>query len=233
MPPTRRPDHPKTRIYEQLARVGKAVAGPARLELLDLLAQSPRTVEALAGEIGQSVANTSHHLQVLRTSRLIDAEKAGVYVTYRLASAQVGAFVLQLRALAESRLAEIERVSRDYLDGRGAMEAVGDDELLKRVRAREVTVIDVRPALEYEAGHIPGAISIPLADLKRRLGEIPKRREVVAYCRGPFCVMALDATDLLRKKGYRAHRMETGVPEWRSRGWPVEEGAASRGGARP
>jgi rhodanese-related sulfurtransferase len=228
-----RPAHPKSRIYEQLARIGKAAASPARLELLDLLAQSPRTVEALAGQIGQTVANTSHHLQVLRRARLIEAERAGVHITYRLASPQVGAFVLQLRTLAESRLAEIERVSRDYLEGRGAMEAVGDDELLKRVRAGAVTVIDVRPAVEYAAGHIPGAISIPLADLKRRLAEIPKRREVVAYCRGPYCVMAVDATELLRRKGYRAHRMETGVPEWRARGWPVEEGGAPGGEARP
>jgi rhodanese-related sulfurtransferase len=220
-----RATRPKQRIYEQIARLGKAAASPARLELLDLLAQGPRTVEALAAETGQSMANTSHHLQVLRAARLIDAEKAGVYVTYRLASAQVGAFVLQLRALAESRLAEIDRVSREYFDRPEGLEAVGDDELLKRVRAGEVTVLDVRPALEYEAGHIPGAISIPLPELKRRLGEVPKRREVVAYCRGPYCVMAVAAVDLLRRKGYRAHRLETGVPEWRARGWRVEAGA--------
>jgi rhodanese-related sulfurtransferase/DNA-binding transcriptional ArsR family regulator len=217
---------PKAQVYEQIARIGKAAASPARLELLDLLAQSPRTVEALATEIRQSVANTSHHLQVLRGARLIEAEKNGVHVTYRLASAQVGAFVLQLRLLAESRLAEIERVLRDYFNDREAMEPVGDDQLLKRVQAGEVTVVDVRPALEFDAGHIPGALSLPLPELKRRLGEIPRRREIVAYCRGPYCVMALQAVDLLRRNGFRARRMEAGVPEWRARGWRVEQGAA-------
>jgi rhodanese-related sulfurtransferase len=228
----RRPDHPKARIYDQIARIGKAAASPARLELLDLLAQSPRTVEALAAETGQSVANTSHHLQVLRRAGLVAAEKAGVFVTYRLADAQVGAFVLQLRALAESRLAEIERVSREYRHRRGAMEAVGTEELLKRVRAGEVTIIDVRPELEYAAGRIPGAISIPLADLRKRLREIPKSREVVAYCRGPYCVMALDAVDVLRARGYRAHVMDVGVAEWRARGWRVEQRPMAGAGAR-
>jgi rhodanese-related sulfurtransferase len=214
----------KTAIYEQIARIGKATASPGRLELLDLLAQGPRTVEALAGQIGQSVANTSHHLQVLRGARLVDAEKAGVYVTYRLADPQVATFVLHLRTLAHARLAELERVSQDYMERRGAMEAVGDNELLRRVRAGEVTVIDVRPTEEYEAGHIPNAISVPLADLRKRLRELPKAREIVAYCRGPYCVMALDAVDLLREKGFRAHRMEHGVVEWRARGGRIAVG---------
>jgi rhodanese-related sulfurtransferase len=214
----------KTAIYEQIARIGKATASPGRLELLDLLAQGPRTVEVLAGQIGQSVANTSHHLQVLRGARLVDAEKAGVYVTYRLADPQVATFVLHLRTLAHARLAELERVSRDYMERRGAMEAVGDNELLRRVRAGEVTVIDVRPTEEYEAGHIPNAISVPLADLRKRLRELPKAREIVAYCRGPYCVMALDAVDLLREKGFRAHRMEHGVVEWRARGGRIAVG---------
>jgi rhodanese-related sulfurtransferase/DNA-binding transcriptional ArsR family regulator len=214
----------KTAIYEQIARIGKATASPGRLELLDLLAQGPRTVEALAGQIGQSVANTSHHLQVLRGARLVDAEKAGVYVTYRLADPQVATFVLHLRTLAYARLAELERVSQDYMERRGAMEAVGDNELLRRVRAGEVTVIDVRPTEEYEAGHIPNAISVPLADLRKRLRELPKAREIVAYCRGPYCVMALDAVDLLREKGFRAHRMEHGVVEWRARGGRIAVG---------
>jgi len=211
----------KTAIYEQIARIGKATASPGRLELLDLLSQGPRTVDALASQIGQSVANTSHHLQVLRRARMVEAEKAGVYVTYRLAD-QVGDFVLQLRTLAHARLAEIERVSRDYLELRGAMEAVGDAELLRRVRAGDVTVIDVRPSEEYVAGHIPKAISVPLADLRKRLRELPKNREIVAYCRGPYCVMALDAVDVLREKGFRAHRMEHGIVEWRALGGRVE-----------
>ena len=219
------PDTPfKTAIYEQIARIGKATASPGRLELLDLLSQGPRTVEALAAQIRHSVANTSHHLQVLRRARLVDAEKAGLHVTYRLAGPQVATFFLQLRRLAESRLAEIEQVSRQYLEGRGALEAVGDGELLRRVRAGDVIVIDVRPREEYAAGHIPGALSLPLADLKKRLGDLPKGRDIVAYCRGPYCVMALDAVDLLRRSGFRAHRMEHGVMEWRARGWRIETG---------
>lgn len=211
-------------IYEPIARIGKATASPGRLELLDLLTQGPRTVEALAAQIGQSVANTSHHLQVLRRARLVDSEKAGLHVTYRLADPQVGTFFLQLRTLATSRLAEIEQVSREYLEERGALEAVDDDELLRRVRAGAVTVIDVRPREEYLAGHIPGAISLPVAELKKRVPKLAKRRDIVAYCRGPYCVMALDAVDILRRKGFRAHRMEHGVLEWRARGWRIEAG---------
>lgn len=214
----------KTAIYEQIARIGKATASPARLEILDLLAQGPRTVEAVADEIGQSLANTSHHLRVLRAARLVDAEKAGVYVTYRLADRQVDAFVVTLRALAHARLTEIDRVSRDYLERRGALEAVGDDELLRRVKAGEVTVIDVRPSDEYGAGHIPNALSVPLPQLERHLRALPKRREIVAYCRGPYCVMALDAVRILRANGFRAHRMERGVAEWRQAGGRVQAG---------
>jgi rhodanese-related sulfurtransferase len=214
----------KSAVYEQIARIGKATASPGRLELLDVLTQGPRTVEALAAQIGQSVANTSHHLQVLRRARLVDAEKAGLHVTYRLAEPRVGTFFLQLRTLAQARLAEIEQVSRRYLDERGALEPVDGDELLRRVRVGAVTVIDVRPRDEYVAGHIPGAISLPLADLKKRVPRLSKRRDIVAYCRGPYCVMALDAVDILRQKGFRAHRMEHGVLEWRARGWRVETG---------
>ena len=217
----------KTAAYEQIARIGKATASPGRLELLDLLSQGPRTVEGLARQIGQSVANTSHHLQVLRGARLVEAEKAGVYVTYRLADIQVADFLLQLRTLARARLAELERVSQEYLERRGAIEAVSDAELLRRVRAGQVTVLDVRPGEEYEAGHIPRAISLPLPELEKRLREIPRGREIVAYCRGPYCVMALDAVDLLREKGFRAHRMEYGVVEWRAHGGRVVVGGAA------
>jgi rhodanese-related sulfurtransferase len=223
----------KAAIYEQIARIGKTTASPARLELLDLLSQGPRTVEALATQIAQSVANTSHHLQVLRRARLVDADKAGLHVTYRLADPQVATFFLQLRRLAESRLVEIEHVSRQYLEARGALEAVDNSELVRRVRAGEVTVIDVRPREEYVAAHIPGAVSLPLADLKKRLDDLPKGRDIVAYCRGPYCVMALDAVDVLRQSGFRAHRMEHGVSEWRARGWRVETGGGRRAAARP
>jgi rhodanese-related sulfurtransferase len=222
----------KTAIYEQIARIGKAAASPSRLELLDLLTQGPRTVEALARQTGQTIANTSHHLKVLRGARLVETEKAGLYVTCRLADDQVGDFLLHLRRLAQARLAEMERVSRQYLEQRGAMEGVGDDELLRRIRAGEVTVVDVRPPEEYAAGHIPGALSLPLPDLKTAVRHLPKNRDIVAYCRGPYCVMALDAVDLLRRRGFRAHRMEHGVLEWRARGWRVETGSERRTGTR-
>ena len=229
----KRPASLKTAIYEQIARIGQATASSSRLELLDLLSQGPRTVEALAHQTGQTVATTSHHLQVLRRARLVEAQKAGLYVTYRLAAPQVGEFFLQLRSLAESRLAEVQHVTRQYLEGRGALEAVGNDELVRRVRAGHVTLIDVRPREEYLAGHLPGAISMPLGDLKKQLRELPVARDIVAYCRGPYCVMALDAVDLLRRKGFRAHRLELGVPEWRAQGWRVETGNDHQPGGRP
>ncbi len=216
----------KDTIYEQFARLGKATSAPKRLELLDLLCQSPRTVEALAEQANLSVANTSQHLQVLRAARLVDAEKKGLYVEYRVADDEVCRFFFALRGLAEARLAEVERVSREYFEERGAMEAVEGDELLRRVKAGEVTVLDVRPVEEYRSGHIPSALSIPVGELSARLKELPKGRDIVAYCRGPYCVMAVDAVELLRKKGFKAHRMEQGVVDWRAQGWRVESGGA-------
>jgi rhodanese-related sulfurtransferase len=212
----------KDAIYEQLARLGKATAAPKRLELLDLLCQGPRTVEALADQAALSAANASQHLQVLRAARLVEAEKKGLYVEYRLADDEVCRFFVALRSLAEARLAEVDQVTREYFEARGEMEEVAGNELLRRVKAGEVTVLDVRPVEEYRAGHLPGALSIPVGELKARLKELPKQREVVAYCRGPYCVMAIEAVELLRKKGYRAHRMEQGVADWRARGWRVE-----------
>ena len=219
----------KEAIYEQFARLGKAVSAPKRLELLDLLCQGPRTVDALAEQAAMSVANASQHLQVLRAARLALAEKKGLHVEYRLADDEVCRFFIALRGLAEARLAEVDQVTREYLEARGAMEAVAGDELLRRVKKGEVTVLDVRPPEEYRAGHIPGAISIPVGELKARLKELPKNREVVAYCRGPYCVMAVEAVELLRKNGFEAHRMEQGVVDWRARGWRVE---SKREGAR-
>ncbi len=209
-------------MYAQIARLGKAVAAPKRLELLDLLCQGPRTVEALADQAALSIANASQHLQVLRRAGLLVAEKKGVHVEYRLAEDEVARFFVALRGLAERRLAEIERAAREYFEDRGAMERVPKEELLRRVRAGEVTVLDVRPREEFRSGHIPGAASIPLHELKARLRELPKRKEVVAYCRGPYCVMAAEAVELLRKHGYTAHRLEQGVADWRARGWRVE-----------
>lgn len=222
---TKRPTSLKTAVYEQIARIGQAAASPSRLELLELLSQGPRTVEALAQQTGQSVATTSHHLQVLRRARLVDAEKSGLYVTYRLADPRVDAFLLDLRHLAESRLAEIQQITHQFLDARGALEPVDNDELVRRVRGGEVTLIDVRPREEYAAGHIPGAISLPLADLPKRVKELQKRRDVVAYCRGPYCSYADDAVRLLRAHGRRARRLDVGFPEWRRAGHPVAVGA--------
>jgi rhodanese-related sulfurtransferase len=214
----------KDAIYEQFARLGKAVSAPKRLELLDLLCQGPRTVEALADQAALSIANASQHLQVLRAARLVEAEKQGLHVEYRLAGDDVSRFFLALRNLAEGRLAEVAVVAREYLGARDAMETVAGDELLRRVKQGEVTVLDVRPPEEYRAGHIPGAVSIPLGELKARFRELPKNRDVVAYCRGPYCVFAVEAVELLRKKGFRAHRMKEGVLDWRSRGGRVEAG---------
>lgn len=214
----------KDAIYEQFARIGGAVGSPRRLELLDLLCQGPRTVEALSRQAGQSLANTSHHLQVLRAARLVEAEKEGLFVTYRLAGDEVCTFFQALRGLAESRLAEIERITKTFLEERGALEPVQRDLLLERVRGGEVTVLDVRPREEFEAGHIPGAISVPLEELERRLSELPRDAEIVAYCRGPYCVLSIEAVALLKERGFTALRMEDGVPEWRAHDWPIETG---------
>lgn len=223
----------KDAIFEQFARLGKAISAPKRIELIDLLCQGPRTVEALAEQAGTSVANASQHLQVLRTARLVETEKKGLYVEYRLADDRVSSFFFALRGLAESRLAEVEHVAREYFEERGAMEAVKGDELLRRVKRGEVTVLDVRPREEFRAGHIPGAISIPIGELKARLKELPKGREVVAYCRGPYCVMAVEAVELLRKKGFTAHRMEQGVVDWRARGWRIQSASSNQAESHP
>lgn len=214
----------KDAIYEQFARLGKALAAPKRLELLDLLAQGPRTVEALADQAALSVANASQHLQVLRAARLVEAQKKGLHVEYRLTGDDVTQFLLSLRTLAEERLAEIAVVTREYLDARDTMETVAGEELLRRAREGAVTVLDVRPVEEFRAAHIPGAVSIPIHELKARFKELPKSRPVVAYCRGPYCVFAMEAVGLLRKKGFRAHRMKDGVLEWRRRGGRVATG---------
>jgi rhodanese-related sulfurtransferase len=211
----------KNRIYEELARVGKAIAAPKRLELLDLLCQGPRTVEALAEQAGISIANASQHLQILRAARLVKNQKKGLFVEYRVADDQVSNFFFALRSIAESRLAEVEQVTRAYFEERGVLEPVDGDELLGRVKRGEVTVLDVRPREEYRAGHIPRALSIPVDELEARLEELPKDKDIVAYCRGPYCVMAVEAVDLLRQHGFRARRMEQGVVDWRARGWRV------------
>ena len=220
----------KDEVYEQIARISKAAAAPKRLELLDLLSQGPRTVEVLAELAAITVGNASQHLKILRAARLVAAQKRGLYVEYRLADDEVATFFVALRALATSRLAEVERITREYFERRNALEAIEGDELVRRVRNGEVTVLDVRPVEEYQAGHIPGARSIPMTELAERLQEVPRGRDVVAYCRGPYCVMAVDAVQLLRREGFAAHRMEQGVADWRARGWRI---ATTRDGRHP
>jgi rhodanese-related sulfurtransferase/DNA-binding transcriptional ArsR family regulator len=212
----------KDSIYGQLARIGKATSSPRRLELLDLLRQAPRTVEELARESGQSVANTSHHLQELRSHGLVESEKKGLYVTYRIASGEVSDFFAALRAVAESQLAEIDRITEKFLGEPEVFEAVDKPALLDRVKKGDVTVLDVRPREEYDAGHLVGAISVPLSELKRWLKKFSRKREIVAYCRGPYCVMATEAVAILRRKGYQATRIDMGVPEWQKTGFPIE-----------
>jgi rhodanese-related sulfurtransferase/DNA-binding transcriptional ArsR family regulator len=212
----------KAASYDQLARIGKALASGPRLEILDLLCQGPRVVEAIAAEVEQSMANTSHHLQALRRAGLVDSERDGIRIVYRVADDDVRTFFGALRRVGESHLAELQRVAERFLSDRGALDPVDRDGLVDRVQRGEVTVVDVRPADEFAAGHLPGAVSIPLPELKQRLKELPKRREVVAYCRGPYCVMAIDAVELLRSAGYRAERLEDGVADWRARGLEIE-----------
>lgn len=218
----------KDAIYEQFARIGKAVASPKRLELLDLLCQGERTVEVLAREANLSVANTSQHLQVLRGVHLTEAEKRGLHVVYRIAEPQVANFFHTLRSLAETQLADIEQLTRRFFADKDSLEAVDKSTLLERVNRGMVAVLDVRPPEEYRAGHLPGALSIPLADLRQRLAELPRDREFVAYCRGPYCVLSVEAVEILRAEGFRAVRMEDGVQEWQQRGLNIETGETAR-----
>ena len=214
----------KDAIYEQFARIGKAVSSPKRLELLDLLCQGPRTVEVLAKESGLTVANASQHLQVLRAASLVAAEKEGLFVHYRLADQTVCEFFRTMRVLAESRLAEVELIKRRFLEGREGMEPVDRKALLKLVRTGAVTVLDVRPVEEYKAGHIPGALSIPLKELMLRLTELPHDQEIVAYCRGPYCVLSIEAVEMLRARGFQAVRLEEGIQDLRAMGFSIAEG---------
>jgi rhodanese-related sulfurtransferase len=208
----------KDAIYDQFSRIGKAVSSPKRLELLDLLCQGDKTVETLAKETGLTLANTSQHLQTLRAARLVDAEKEGLYVKYALADQMVCRFLRSMRVLAENRLAEIELINRRFLEGREGMEPVDRNDLLNRVDDGAVTVLDVRPVEEYRSGHIPGAISVPLAQLEEMVSKLPNDQEIVAYCRGPYCVLAVQAVEMLRKKGFKAVRLEEGIQDWLAMG---------------
>ena len=214
----------KDDIYEEFSRLGKAVSSPKRLELLDLICQGEKTVATLARETGLTFANTSQHLQTLKAARLIEAEKDGIYVKHRLADEMVCEFFRSMRVLAENRLAEVDMIKRRFLEDREGMEPVNRDDLLKRVIEGGVTVLDVRPADEYRTGHIPGALSVPLGHLKELLSKLPKNQDIVAYCRGPYCVLAVQAVEMLRKKGFNAIRLEESVQDWRAMGLPVEIG---------
>lgn len=219
----------KDGLYEQFARIGKAVAHPKRIELLDVLCQGERSVEVLAGAAAMTVVNTSAHLRVLREARLVATRKNGTRVFYRLADDAVCEFFFSLRDLASDRYAEVDRIVRDFFDARDELEPLNRDELLSRVGDGDIIVLDVRPREEYEAGHIPGAVSVPLADLKGRMASLPREVEIVAYCRGPYCVLAPQALELLRTQGFVARRLEDGFPEWRRAGLPVATGEASDG----
>ena len=218
----------KDAIYDQLARLGKAVASATRLELLDLLCQGPRTVESLAQQASQSVANTSRNLRLLHAARLVETERQGTYVTYRLAGEEVCHLFQTLRRLAKLRLAEIEVITRNFLESREVLEPIDSEELIRRAHDGEAVILDVRPREEYDAGHIAGALSAPISELKNFLAELPRDRQIVAYCRGPYCVMSIDAVRLLSEEGFDAVRLEDGVPDWRARGLEVEAAGAAR-----
>ena len=213
---------PKSRLFEQLARVGTAFASAGRLQLLELLAQGERSVDVLAAMSGLSVANCSKHLQMLRQAGLVTARKDGLRVFYAVAGDDVIALYAALQRVAENRVAEVERLLRTWLAHRDELEPVAPAELIDRAKLGLVTVLDVRPAEEYAAGHLPGAINLPIDRLESQWATLPKRKETVAYCRGPYCLMSFEAVAALRKRGLKARRLENGFPEWRAAGLPVE-----------
>src|SRR6201982_532444 len=217
---------PKHVIYENLAEVAQALGHAHRLELLEHLAQGVRSVEELSARAHLTFANASRHLQILRRARLVETERRGKHVLYRLAGdAEVVALIKALGRVGERNVAEIGRVVTDYFQARDALEPVSRDDLVARLRDDLVSVLDVRPEDEFALGHLPGALNIPLAELERRLGELPRNREVIAYCRGPYCVLSFEAVAALRARGYRVRRLEDGYPEWKAAGLPGQSRA--------
>jgi rhodanese-related sulfurtransferase/DNA-binding MarR family transcriptional regulator len=212
----------KDQLYEQFARLGKALASPHRLELLEVLAQGEHSVETLAQETGMSVANASQHLQVLRAAHLVEVRRQGVSMYYRLADEGVFRMWQAIRTVGETQLAEIDRVVQTFLQDRTRLQPIGAHEVLRRLSDDQIVLLDVRPAEEYEASHLPQARSIPVTELEARLAELPVDKEIVAYCRGPYCVFADEAVALLRTRGYQAHRLAEGLPDWRALGLPIE-----------
>ena len=215
-------DLDKQRLYEAIGRVAAALGSAGRLQILELVAQGERGVDTLAAMTGLSVANTSKHLQALRQAGLVNGRKEGLRVYYALAGDDVSLLLAALRGVAEHRAADVERLLRTWLAHRDELDRVPAREVLERLRKGLVTVLDVRPAEEYASGHLPGAINVPMEKLETYLSKLPKRKEVVAYCRGPYCLMSFDAVEKLRRRGFKAKRMEDGYPEWRAAGLPVE-----------
>lgn len=215
-------ESPKTVLFGHFASVAKAIAHPHRLALLEQLAQGERSVEVVADRTRMSVANASQHLQRMRRAGLVAVRRQGKFIFYRLADDAVLEFLAQLRRIAERNLAEVDRVVHGYFRNRDSLEPVSRAELADRMKAGLVTVLDLRPEDEFALGHVPGAINIPLAELKRRLAGLDPRQEVVAYCRGPYCVLSYEAVAVLRAQGFKARRLEDGLPEWRAAGLPVE-----------
>ncbi|MBF0184834.1 MAG: metalloregulator ArsR/SmtB family transcription factor [Magnetococcales bacterium] len=213
----------KREMFDHLARIGKAVGQGHRLEILEFLAQGERSVDVLAQLTGLSVANTSKHLQQLRQVGLVQARKEGLYVHYRLSDPEIITLLGVIRRLSERHLAEVEDLVRNYLLAKDALEPIARERLLERMREGTVTVLDVRPHEEYAAGHLPKSFNIPLRELERRLHELPEGREVVAYCRGAYCVLSFEAVARLRQHGFIAHRLEEGFPEWQLAKLPVEQ----------
>lgn len=213
----------KNQLYEQVARIGKAVASPKRLELIELLCQGEKTVETLAAQAEVSVKLASAHLKELRLARLVESRKEGKYVLYRLASTSVADLWVTLRSEAEERLVELQAALANIVAHRDDLQGLDRKSILKKAASGEIVVLDVRPADEYAAAHLPYARSLPVDELKRRLSELPRDVPVVAYCRGPFCLMARDAVEVLREKGYRAVHLADGVAEWRAGGLPITE----------
>jgi len=213
---------PKQALYEQFAIVAKALGNPQRLEMIEHLAQGARSVDLLATKVGLPIANVSQHLQTLRRAGLVQAEREGKFVNYRLTDDTVLSLFASVRSVAERHLAEVDRIVQGYFEARDSMEPVTRKGLAARMRDGLVTVIDVRPPDEFALGHVPGAINVPLTDLQARLPELDPDREIVAYCRGPWCVMSFEAVAALRKRGFQARRLEDGLPEWKAAGLPVE-----------
>ena len=211
----------KDLIFQQFANIATAFSSPKRLEIIDILEQGEKDVETLSRQISATFANTSRHLQILKNARLVESRRDGVRMHYRLADEKVFNCWKSLQSLAENRVAEIREVLRDFLGERNAMNAMSKEELWSRIESNDVIVLDVRPEEEFSSGHIPGAISIPLSELRERLNEIPHDREIVAYCRGPYCVLSPEAIKILLDEGYDASRLEEGLPEWREAGLPV------------